>query len=82
MRGGTYRSGGLQLNQGITLQPYRDEVPVLKGTKPAMEWEPLREKVWRTKWTTLFPAGPLGWWRREREGMRTPVNVPSLPWLL
>ena len=74
MRGGTYRSGGLQLNQGITLQPYRDEVPVLKGTKLATEWEPLRGNVWRTRWTTLFPAGPLGWWRREREGMRTPLH--------
>lgn len=74
MRGGTYRTGGLQLNQGITIQPYRDERPVLKGTRVATEWEALRENVWRTKWTTLFPAGPLGWWRREREGMRTPLH--------
>ena len=35
MRGGTYRTGGLQLNQGITVQPYLDEVPVLKGTRVA-----------------------------------------------
>ncbi|HET6397059.1 MAG TPA: right-handed parallel beta-helix repeat-containing protein [Pseudoxanthomonas sp.] len=74
MRGGTYRTGGLQLNQGITIQPYLDERPVLKGTRVATEWEALRENVWRTKWTTLFPAQPLGWWRREREGMRTPLH--------
>jgi hypothetical protein len=27
MRGGVYRTGGLILNQGITLQPYADERP-------------------------------------------------------
>ncbi|MCJ7730360.1 MAG: hypothetical protein MUO27_10860, partial [Sedimentisphaerales bacterium] len=32
MRGGTYRTGNLLLNQGITIQPYADEQPVLKGT--------------------------------------------------
>ena len=32
LRGGTYRTGGLFLNQGITMQPYKDEQPVLKGT--------------------------------------------------
>jgi hypothetical protein len=74
MRGGTYRTGSLQLNQGITIQPYRDEVPVLKGTRVASEWQELRDGVWRTKWSTLFPARPLGWWRREREGMRTPLH--------
>ncbi|MES2581348.1 MAG: right-handed parallel beta-helix repeat-containing protein [Pseudomonadota bacterium] len=74
MRGGTYRTGGLQLNQGITIQPYRDERPVLKGTHVATTWEPLRNNVWRTKWATLFPAKPLGWWRREREGMFTPIH--------
>ncbi|TYT24867.1 right-handed parallel beta-helix repeat-containing protein [Luteimonas viscosa] len=74
LRGGTYRTGGLQLNQGITLQPYRDERPVFKGTRVASEWEELRDGVWRTKWTTLFPAQPLAWWRREREGMRTPLH--------
>jgi hypothetical protein len=74
MRGGTYRTGGLELNQGITLQPYADERPVLKGTLLATKWEALRGNVWRTAWTRLFPAGPLGWWRRDREGMRTPLH--------
>src|SRR5512142_2764084 len=32
LRGGVYRTGGLVLNQGITMQPYGDERPVLKGT--------------------------------------------------
>jgi hypothetical protein len=74
LRGGTYRTGRLQLNQGITIQPYRDEEPVLKGTQAATEWQALRDGVWRTKWSKLFPAQPLGWWRREREGMRTPLH--------
>jgi hypothetical protein len=74
MRGGTYRTGGLRLNQGITWQPYADERPILKGTRVATEWQALRDNVWRTSWPTLFPARPLGWWRREREGMRTPLH--------
>ena len=74
LRGGTYRTGGLQLNQGITLQPYLGEQPVLKGTLVATEWEELRDNVWRTKWDRLFPAQPLAWWRVEREGMRTPLH--------
>jgi hypothetical protein len=74
LRGGTYRTGGLTLSQGITIQPYADEQPILKGTRVAREWETLRNNVWRTKWNTLFPARPLGWWRREREGMLTPLH--------
>ncbi len=74
LRGGTYRTGGLVLNQGITLQPYRDEKPVLKGTEVATKWESLRDGVWRTKWTTLFPCKPRDWWQRNREGMRTPLH--------
>jgi len=74
MRDGTYRTGGLELNQGITLQPYADERPVLKGTQVPTKWEAQRNNVWRTSWKTLFPARPLGWWRRDREGMRTPLH--------
>jgi hypothetical protein len=74
MRGGTYRTGSLRLNQGITLQPYGSERVVFKGTEVASEWETLRDNVWRTRWTKLFPAEPLGWWRRGREGMRTPLH--------
>jgi len=74
LRGGVYRTGGLRLNQGITLQPYADERPVLKGTQVAEKWENLRNNVWRTSWKALFPAKPLGWWQRNREGMRTPLH--------
>ncbi|MGC9973740.1 MAG: right-handed parallel beta-helix repeat-containing protein [Bryobacteraceae bacterium] len=74
MRGGVYRTGGLTLNQGITLQPYADERPILKGTQVATNWEALRNNVWRTSWTRLFPAAPQGWWRRNREGMLTPLH--------
>jgi parallel beta-helix repeat protein len=74
MRGGTYRTGGLVLNQGITVQSYRDEVPVLKGTQVATQWEALRNGVWRTPWKRLFPQRPADWWQRNREGMRTPLH--------
>lgn len=74
LRGGTYRTGGLRLNQGITMQPYAGERPVLKGTRVATEWRALRDNVWRTSWKTLFPAAPLGWWQRDREGTRTPLH--------
>lgn len=74
LRGGTYRTGGLVLNQGITMQPYRDEVPVLKGTRIATEWQALAGGVWRTPWKHLFPQRPADWWQRSREGMRTPLH--------
>jgi hypothetical protein len=74
MRGGLYRTGDLVLNQGITLQPYAGDRPILKGTEVAATWEALRDHVWRTPWTRLFPATPLGWWQRGREGMRTPLH--------
>ena len=74
LRGGIYRTGGLVINQGVTIQPYADERPIFKGTEVATKWEALRGNVWRTKWATLFPAAPLGWWQRNREGMRTPLH--------
>jgi hypothetical protein len=74
MRGGLYRTGGLVLNQGITLQPYAGERPILKGTQVATKWQVLRNNVWKTSWTRLFPAAPLGWWQRNSEGMRTPLH--------
>jgi parallel beta-helix repeat protein len=74
LRGGVYRTGGLTLNQGITLQPYADERPVLNGTQVAEKWEALRDGIWRTSWTHLFPSKPADWWRREREIMKTPLH--------
>jgi hypothetical protein len=74
MRGGVYRTGGLTLNQGITIQPYADERPILKGTQVATKWQALRNNIWMTTWTQLFPAAPLGWWQRNREGMLTPLH--------
>src|SRR5262245_49500063 len=74
LRGGVYRTGGLTLNQGVTMQPYADERPILKGTRVATKWEALRNNVWRTSAKPLFPAAPLGWWQRNREGMRTPLH--------
>ena len=73
MRGGTYRTGGLRLNQGITIQPYGDEQPVVKGTQVASTWENLGNGLWTTKWQRLFPEKPADWWRRNREGKKTPL---------
>jgi Right handed beta helix region len=73
MRGGTYRTGGLELNQGITIQPYGDEQPILKGTNVATNWKNLGNGVWVTKWTRLFPAKPANWWPASIEGRKTPL---------
>ncbi len=63
VRGGVYRTGGLKLNQAVTIQPYRDEQPVLKGTFVADKWEKAGERLWKTQWCTLFPEKPDDWWR-------------------
>jgi len=73
MRGGTYRTGNLLLNQGITIQPYSDEQPVLKGTYVASKWKNLGNGLWTTKWSPLFPSKPQDWWERDREGKKTPL---------
>ncbi len=74
MRGGTYRTGDLLLNQGITIQPYGDELPVLKGTMVATEWMNLGNGLWVTKWDRLFPSAPADWWQRLRSGKETPLH--------
>lgn len=73
LRGGIYRTGNLVLNQGITMQPYNDERPILKGTYIANEWEDLGNGLWTTNWSRLFPSEPDDWWRRHREGKKTPL---------
>jgi parallel beta-helix repeat protein len=75
MRGGMYRTGDLLLNQGITIQPYADEQPVLKGTLVATEWKNLGNGLWKTAWTRLFPAKPDTWWSRDRFGKDTPLHL-------
>jgi hypothetical protein len=74
LRGGTYRTGNLVLNQGITIQPYEDEQPVLKGTFVATEWRNLGNGLWSTSWPRLFPSKPQDWWMRSREGKQTPLH--------
>jgi len=73
LRGGVYRAGNLVLNQGILIQPYKNERPILKGTYVATEWQNLGNGLWRTSWNRLFPSKPADWWRRDREGKRTPL---------
>ncbi|PRY96631.1 parallel beta-helix repeat protein [Marinilabilia salmonicolor] len=74
MRGGTYRSGNLIFNQGITIQPYQDEKPVLNGTLEATEWEQDENGLWFTRWDRLFPGEPESWWRPERNLEFTPLH--------
>ncbi len=74
LRGGVYRTGELVFNQGLTFQPYKNEQPLLKGTKIADKWQKTGDKTWKTKWETLFPANPEDWWRREREEKFTPLH--------
>ena len=75
MRGGTYRTGNLILNQGITIQPFADEQPILKGTLVATKWENLGNGLWSTSWSRLFPAKPDDWWQRKREVRNTPLCI-------
>ncbi|MDP3583190.1 MAG: right-handed parallel beta-helix repeat-containing protein, partial [Ignavibacteria bacterium] len=72
LRGGIYRTGNLIFNQGITIQPYLSEQPILKGTFVVSDWKNLGNGLWRTKWTHLFPSKPADWWQRDREGKKTP----------
>ncbi len=74
MRGGVYRTGNLVFNQRIVIQPYAGERPILKGTEVATNWEPAGANVWKTSWTQLFPAAPLGWWNRAKEEAKTPLH--------
>jgi len=74
MRGGTYRTGNLILNQGVTIQPYLDELPVLKGTYVANNWRDLYNGLWTIKWEQLFPSKPDDWWQRDRAGKETPLH--------
>ncbi|HDQ44779.1 MAG TPA: right-handed parallel beta-helix repeat-containing protein [bacterium] len=74
MRGGMYRTGNLTFNQGIVIQPYLDEEPILNGTLIADTWTQVEENLWVTGWEHLFPAGPESWWHRERNEKFTPLH--------
>jgi len=73
LRGGIYRTGNLILNKGITIQPFRDEKPVLKGVLIASDWKDQGNNLWTTHWDYLFPSKPDDWWQRNREGKKTPL---------
>lgn len=74
MRGGIYRTGNLTFNQGIIIQPYMDEKPVLNGSLVADQWQAAGQGLWVAHWSYLFPAGPESWWQREREERFTPLH--------
>jgi parallel beta-helix repeat protein len=75
LRGGTYRTGDLEFNQGITIQPYADEQPVFKGTLEAKEWKAISGGLWKTSWNHFFASSPDDWWTRDRFGMETPLHI-------
>lgn len=75
LRGGTYRTGDLKFNQGITIQPYADEQPVIKGTLEAKDWKSIGKNLWKISWEKLFPDKPDDWWRRDRYGKNTPLHL-------
>ena len=75
LRGGTYRTGDLEFNQGITIQPYADEQPILKGTLEAKEWKAISGGLWKTSWDHFFADSPDDWWSSDRFGMATPLHI-------
>ncbi|MBN2610202.1 MAG: right-handed parallel beta-helix repeat-containing protein [Bacteroidales bacterium] len=75
LRGGVYRTGDLEFNQGITIQPYAGEQPVFKGTFEAKEWKKISGGLWKTPWTKFFRAYPDDWWSRDRFGHATPLHI-------
>lgn len=75
LRGGTYRTGDLEFNQGINIQPYADEQPIFKGTLEAKEWKAISGGLWKTSWDHFFAASPDDWWSSDRFGMETPLHI-------
>jgi hypothetical protein len=73
LRGGTFRTGDLVINQGITLQAYSNEKPVLKGTFEATDWKDNGNGLWTTHWERFFPSKPDDWWNRKHSGKTTPL---------
>ncbi|MBN1927188.1 MAG: right-handed parallel beta-helix repeat-containing protein, partial [Prolixibacteraceae bacterium] len=74
LRGGTYRTGDLLLNQGITMQPYKDEIPIIKGTYIAESWRDMRNGLWFAEWEYLFPSAPADWWHYDHNIKETPLH--------
>jgi parallel beta-helix repeat protein len=75
LRGGTYRTGDLEFNQGITIQPYANEQPVFKGTFEAKEWKNINKGLWKATWTHFFPSEPDNWWSRDMFGKDRPLHI-------
>jgi parallel beta-helix repeat protein len=75
LRGGIYRTGDLECNQGIIIQPYANEQPIFKGSLEAKDWKKINEKLWKTTWTKFFQGYPDDWWSRDRFGKATPLHI-------
>jgi hypothetical protein len=75
MRGGTYRIGNIRLNQGITIQPFKNEIPILKGSLIATGWKKGTDGIWSTPWKQLFPGRPEAWWDSVKFGNEVPRHL-------
>lgn len=75
LRGGVYRTGDLELNQGVTIQPYASEHPVFKGSLEVKEWKNIGKGLWKASWNTFFQDKPDDWWTRDRYGKETPLHI-------
>ncbi len=61
LRGGTYHVGNMVFNKRITIQPYLNEKPVIKGSSVAATWTQ-EGANWSTPWNTLFKIPEPGWY--------------------
>ncbi len=76
LRGGLYRTGSIRFNQGILIQPYLGEKPILKGTlvPKGNSWHQINDSLWSVAWEHLFPAEPADWWWAPRHLETTPMH--------
>ena len=83
MRGGTYHTGDYSFEKQITIQPYKDEKPIIKGSRVAKDWTE-SDGSWKTSWTTLFPRkrdsrdskAPVHLWNGDRVFIDGKINLP------
>ena len=75
LRGGIYRTGDIEFNQGVTIQPYANEQPIFKGTLEAKDWKAISGGLWKTSWDHFFASTPDDWWSRDLFGMKTPLHI-------
>jgi hypothetical protein len=74
LRGGIYRTGGLVLNQGITLQTLPGRAARSQGHAGGHKLAAASKQAVEDVVGDAVSRQALGWWQRDREGMRTPLH--------